>query len=77
MKGHVIAKAPTGAHCAVCAAQLGHLVGYVPATAMFTASLFASDYAGLNMGVEEDCPRIDLCLNCTGELLPNAPEVNP
>lgn len=54
---------PTGATCETCAAECGPMRGYVPMPAVARVSLVASDYDGLNMGVERDCV-LDLCRDC-------------
>lgn len=64
-RGRVIRPAtPEDGPCAVCAAELGHLVDYVPVPSASICDLYASDYDGLNMGMDDDAPGIALCWEC-------------
>ncbi len=69
-RGRILHVAASGAVCEVCKAEMSHLAGYVPIPASHVCALFATDYAGLNMGIEANWPDANLCIECVGNCLP-------
>lgn len=75
MQGKILRDAEdSDGDCRICEAELGHIEGYCPVPATFVASLVASDYEGLNMGIEEDA-ILPVCWECANNCVPWAPEL--